>query len=89
MDANDQHSPLFPPVHFLDVTEKEKISRLLFHVHSADYFAYLSTVLGFVEEALLERTVAPEPELRLIRQMRSELAYLNDTFLLQEKPPQN
>jgi hypothetical protein len=62
-------------------------ARLLFHVNTGDYFAVLATVLGFVEESLVERTASrlEEKEVALVQKLRENLIYLHEHYRIEPK----
>lgn len=60
--------------------------KLLFHIETGDYFSMTATVLGFVEEKLMQLERAnplqesDSPELQLLRSTRDDLRYLNTHY---------
>ncbi|MDB5237502.1 MAG: hypothetical protein JWL88_604 [Parcubacteria group bacterium] len=56
--------------------------RINFHIESGDYFAFLATVMGFVEEALskCESDLVSEREKFLARELRHDLRYVQANY---------
>ena len=74
---------------FLRDDEGERHDRLMYHISSGDYFNMVATILGFLEESLQQRST-PEAELevreiKLARELREDLRYLNQHFCIQPK----
>lgn len=69
-----------------DDAQVKKREKLLFHIHSGDYFGVLATALGFVEDALHSsvrvtgKRAAPSEEVLLVRDLRDDLRYLHDNY---------
>jgi hypothetical protein len=57
-----------------------------FHVKTGDYFAYLATALGFLEEGLQNASGAHVAEERiLVEDMRKNLQYMNSRYCIEQK----
>lgn len=68
--------------------------RLAFHIKSEDYFAVLTTALGFIEEKLVACVGTGEqsdhvPEIALIRRMRHDLVLLHKEYRIAQKDLKN
>lgn len=74
---------------FLRDDEGERHDRLMYHISSGDYFNMVATILGFLEESLQQRATPEEElearELKLARELREDLRYLNEHFCIQPK----
>lgn len=65
-----------------------EFKQLIFHVENGDYFAMLSTLLGFVEEAaakLEEKDEAMKIAEAQIARLRANLKYLHDNYTIEPK----
>lgn len=53
-----------------------------FHIRSGDYFAFLATMMGFLEEALgnCESELVSERERSLARELRHDLRYVQANY---------
>lgn len=62
-----------------------------FHIKSGDYFAYVATMLGFMEEALTTRDAdeTTEKVARLAKQLRHDLRYVQANYHILERAPQD
>lgn len=67
--------------------EQENLEELHFHVQVGDYFSTLATILGFVEEMILEQDAKKVMtyELKVLRQVKKDLLYLNANFDIKPK----
>ncbi|MEZ4104420.1 MAG: hypothetical protein R3B60_03990 [Candidatus Paceibacterota bacterium] len=65
----------------------ENLDQLHFHVQAGDYFSTLATILGFVEEMIMEQDTknAMAYELKVLRQVKKDLLYLNANFDIKAK----
>lgn len=57
-----------------------RLARLRFHLETADYFAFLATIFGILEEGLTEKSEDTEKEVALVRCIRKDLVYLQSTY---------
>jgi hypothetical protein len=58
-----------------------------FHVKTGDYFAYLATMLGFIEESLKHSDKPESEEERaLIQDLRKDLCFMNSRYCIAAKP---
>lgn len=74
-----------------DSSEDGEIHQLIFHVETGDYFAMLSTLLGFVEETagkLQEQDEAMKIAEMQIARLRANLKYLQDNYVITPKAKQ-
>lgn len=67
----------------------ERLEQLKYHLETGDYFPLLSTIMGFMEEAMYEcqtgtLTLAPM-EAEVIRQMREDLIHLHNHYEIRPK----
>jgi hypothetical protein len=55
-----------------------------FHIQSGDYFAFLATMMGFIEEALnrCESHLVTEEERTAARSLRHELRYVQANYTI-------
>ena len=61
--------------------EAERLSRLRYHLESNDYFAFLATVFGILEEGLYgKKSEVAAEELAFIHSMRKDLVYLQSEY---------
>ena len=70
------------------VTDSERINMLDLHVRTNDYFRYLTTLLGFVEETLDSGECSRESlniQLEAVRATRKDLQYLNDHYYIEPR----
>jgi len=68
--------------------ESGEIKQLIFHVENGDYFAMLSTLLGFVEETaskLEEKDEAMKIAEMQIARLRANLKYLHENYTITPK----
>jgi hypothetical protein len=68
--------------------DKKRIGSLSLHVKTGDYFMYLSTLFGFVEETLASETIAQpltSMELEAVRAIREDLQYLNCNYRIEPR----
>ena len=58
--------------------------RINFHIESGDYFAFLATIMGFMEEALgkCESDAVSEREKFLARELRHDLRYVQANYTI-------
>ena len=68
-----QHSP----------DDMERLARLKYHLQSADYFAFLATVFGILEEGLTGAKENIDEEIALVRSIRKDLVYLQNEYHIQ------
>ena len=62
-----------------------------FHIRSGDYFSFLATIMGFIEEALSGCTDAAQAE-RLrsqARELRHDLRYIQANYHILPRPPED
>lgn len=61
--------------------DTDRLARLRFHLDNGDYFAYLATIFGFLEENLdgHQDDVINE-ELAFVRTVRKDLVYLQNEY---------
>ena len=62
-----------------------------FHIRSGDYFAFLATMMGFMEEAL---SVCAHDEIvdqqrKLARELRHDLRYVQANYQVSARPPED
>jgi len=67
----------------------ERLEQLQYHLETGDYFPLLSTIMGFMEEAMREcqtgtLTLVPM-EAEVIRQMREDLIHLHTHYEIKPK----
>ncbi|NNM83974.1 hypothetical protein HKL94_02040 [Candidatus Parcubacteria bacterium] len=63
--------------------EDERLSRLNFHLETGDYFPFLATLLGFVEETIASGDRSEDMnaiQLDAIKSARKDLSYLRDHY---------
>lgn len=67
--------------------EQDNLEELHFHVQAGDYFSTLATILGFVEEMILEQDEknVMTYELKVLRRVKKDLLYLNANFDIKAK----
>ncbi|MBU6388488.1 hypothetical protein KGQ72_01250 [Patescibacteria group bacterium] len=66
-----------------------RLNKLIYHIETDDYFRFLSTLLGFVEETLADGNHGQDDlsiQLEAIRATRKDLAYLNDHYRITSRP---
>lgn len=84
-----QFPPVEPDILILEnADEGSQMHELIFHVESGDYFAMLSTLLGFVEETaskLQEQDEAMKIAEMQIARLRANLKYLQDNYTITPK----
>lgn len=70
-----------------DKINQDDIDRLDFHAENNDYFSTLATLLGFVEEAMVDKNSdkSVDNELKLLQQIKKDLLYLNDNYQIVKK----
>jgi hypothetical protein len=58
-----------------------------FHIQTDDYFAFLATVMGFLEEALdkCESELLSEQEVCMARELRNDLRYVQANYRIQPR----
>jgi len=73
--------------------DKERHDRLMYHLASGDYFNMLATALGFLEESLKQHCVENPDlearEIKLARELRADLRYLNENYRIAPKDQSN
>ncbi len=88
----------FPVIHsniliIQDAEDAEgELKQLIFHVENGDYFAMLSTLLGFVEETagkLQEKDEAMKIAEIQIARLRENLKYLHENYTITPKKKQS
>jgi len=58
-----------------------RLAQLQYHLNSNDYFAFLATVFGFLEESLdSKKTDLAAEELAMVRNIRKDLVYLQNEY---------
>lgn len=58
-----------------------------FHVRTGDYFSYLATMIGFLEEALAARDEGGSSrEKALARELRTDLRYVQANYAITPRP---
>ena len=58
-----------------------RLAQLQYHLNSNDYFAFLATVFGFLEESLDSKKTEPAgEELAMVRNIRKDLIYLQNEY---------
>lgn len=61
--------------------DRERLAQLKYHLDSGDYFAFLATIFGILEEGLLKKPNAiAHEELSLIESIRKDLVYLQSEY---------
>ena len=60
------------------------MSRLRYHLRSGDYFAFLATVFGVLEDNIAHGPLNPSDQLALIKNMRKDLIYLQQEYQIAE-----
>ena len=63
--------------------DSERLSRLRFHLESSDYFAFLATIFGILEEGLTGNTGNIHEEVALVRSIRKDLVYLQNEYRIE------
>lgn len=66
-------------------SDEYSLERLTFHLETGDYFPMLATILGFLEETIIEREHSSVSELismetLVIRNVRKDLDYLHKNY---------
>lgn len=58
-----------------------------FHIRSGDYFSFLATMLGYLEDALNEDMSAEEiaRKCRLARELRNDLRYVQANYIIKPR----
>jgi hypothetical protein len=71
------------------LTLNDSPERIDFHIKSGDYFAFLATAMGFIEEALgkCESELVTERERFLARELRHDLCYVQAHYAIAEREP--
>lgn len=59
-----------------------------FHIKTGDYFSFLATMMGFMEEALgkCESELVSEQERSLARELRHDLRYIQANYQIAPRP---
>lgn len=59
-----------------------------FHIKTGDYFSFLATMMGFMEEALsrCESELVSEQERSLARELRHDLRYIQANYEISPRP---
>ncbi len=63
-----------------------RLARLRYHLETSDYFAFLATIFGIIEEGLLSKPADVDQELALVRSMRKDLLFLQDGYHIEPAP---
>ena len=63
-----------------------RLARLRYHLETSDYFAFLATIFGIIEEGLTSKSTDVNTELALVRSMRKDLLYLQDGYHIEPAP---
>ncbi|MFZ1988001.1 MAG: hypothetical protein WAV21_03165 [Minisyncoccia bacterium] len=58
-----------------------------FHVKTGDYFGFLATMMGFMEEGL-KKCNSSEQELALAQELRKDLRYIHSRYKIESKKPE-
>lgn len=60
-----------------------------FHVKTGDYFAFVATLMGFVEESLArcDSTNVPHNEREMARELRNDLQYVHSNYKIVPRDP--
>lgn len=69
--------------------DRERLEKLAYHVETGDYFRFLSTLLGFVEETLAGADSGQELvslQLAAVKAAREDLRYLQDHYRIEPRP---
>lgn len=64
------------------LTLKDSPQHIDFHIQTGDYFAFLATMMGFLEEALskCESELVSERERNMARELRHDLRYVQANY---------
>lgn len=59
-----------------------------FHIQTGDYFSFLATMMGFMEEALskCESDLVSEKERGIARELRHDLRYIQANYEISPRP---
>jgi hypothetical protein len=63
----------------------ERLGQLRYHLDNNDYFAFLATVFGILEDGLNTQE-AVEEKLAMVRVMRKDLIFLQQEYRIQPVP---
>ena len=63
--------------------DRERLSKLRYHLESSDYFAFLATIFGILEEGLTGKTGNIDEEVELVRSIRKDLVYLQNEYRIE------
>jgi hypothetical protein len=66
--------------------DSQHLTQLRFHLNSGDYFAFLATIFGILEDGLSGKSPQTEDELELIRSIRQDLVYLQQEYRIEPVP---
>ncbi len=71
------------------LTINDSPANIDFHIRSGDYFAFLATRMGFVEEALERCNSADvlEKERSMTRELRNDLRYVQANYEIMPREP--
>lgn len=68
--------------------DAERLSRLTFHIQAGDYFPFIATVLGFVQDTLADRgemTPLERMQSEQIDRLRKDLIHIHEHYDLVPK----
>lgn len=65
--------------------DRERLEHLRYHLDNNDYFAFLATVFGILEDSL-DTDEAVTEKLELVRSIRKDLVYLQEEYRIQPVP---
>ncbi|HEY0947962.1 MAG TPA: hypothetical protein VGE53_00520 [Candidatus Paceibacterota bacterium] len=69
-----------------DESDDERLKRLRFHIEQGDYFPFLASVIGFLEEAARACTGDPDNKTKadFAASVRKDLIHLHEHYQLKE-----
>lgn len=65
--------------------EAARLARLRYHLRTGDYFAFLATIFGILEDSLVNGSASPGEQLALVKNMRKDLVYLQQECQIGEQ----